>query len=479
MSAKMLIMTVRARWRLFLGIAGGLLAVVLLLSLLWPRTYVAEASVVIDSKSTDPVSGIAASADLLPSLIATQVDVIGSRNVALKVVDKLDLRHVPAFADKFRSATHGVGSIDDWIANLLLKNVNVNPSHDSHVINIDVGWEDPAFAALVANAFASAYMQTSLELRAEPARRQTVWFAEQVKSLRASLEEAQTRLTDAQRVAGVIGTNSQIDIENTRLSELSSQLIAAQAAMYESQNKRTQMASASQLHKLDQMPDLTSNVLLQNLRADVVRAQGQLAETGERFGVHHPQYLSDQAHVNALQRKLALEVQTAAGAITQGADITTRQVAELRSALERQRDRVLQLKRGGDDLDILRRDVETAQHAYDGGLDRASQVHLESQVSQSNAAILNPAVAPSKAAKPNVFLNVMVALVLGCILGLGAVIGVEGADPRVRSGDSLMELTGIVVLADVQPERDALSGWQRIAGPVTRSLTLLRSGVTS
>ena len=167
-------------------------------------------------------------------------------------------------------------------------------------------------------------------MKADPARRQAEWFAEQMKSLRSALEAAQTKMSDAQRTSGVVGTNEQIDIENTRLAELSTQLIAAQATSYEAQNKLKQMTRATQLDKLEEMPDLSTNVLLQNLRADLVRAQGKLAETAERFGKNHPEYVDADALVKSLQHKLAAQVDTAAGTIRQSAELGLRQQAERR-----------------------------------------------------------------------------------------------------------------------------------------------------
>jgi succinoglycan biosynthesis transport protein ExoP len=459
MSVRQLIEALLARRWLFLGVAGGMALGIMLISLVWPKTYLAETTVVVDSKTTDPVSGTPISAEMLPSTIATQVDVIVSHNVARKAVDALHLTSDPVWRSRYDKMKHGSDAIDDWIADSVLKKVNANPSHDSHVINIDVGAESPKLAADIANAFADAYIQTSLELTADPARRQSQWFAEQTKGLRSSLELAQSRLSEAQQSSGVVGTNEQIDVENTRLAELSTQLITAQASMYENQNKLKQLNHAVQNDKRDETPELASSPLLQALRSELVRAEANLAETSERFGVQHPQYTSAQAQVAAIRRRLAAETRSASGSISQQAAISAQQTAELQGALAAQRDRVLRLKQSTDKIEILRRDVDSAKQAYDSGLQRANQVHLESQLNQSNIAILNPALPPAYAAKPNVFLNTMVGLVLGCMLGLAAVIAMEGTDQRVRSADSLEVMTGMVLLAEIPTDLSHVDRW--------------------
>ena len=55
-----------------------------------------------------------------------------------------------------------------WLADLLKKKLDVKPSRDSNVINIEFTGTDPGFAAAVANAFAQAYIDINLELKVEP-----------------------------------------------------------------------------------------------------------------------------------------------------------------------------------------------------------------------------------------------------------------------------------------------------------------------
>ena len=453
MTAKQMLQLLWARRRLFCLIFFSLVTVVTVLTLIWPKTYISEVSVVIGSKATDPVSGMDAN-DAAPGGIATQADVITSHNVALKVVNKLRLAALPIMREQFEEATGGEGSLKDWIADQLLNNVEVKPSRESHVINIEVASRDPQAAAEIANAFADAFIQTSLELKMEPARRQTAWFQEQLQELRKSLESSQARLSDYQRTHNVSGTSDQIDIENGKLGEISNQLIAAQALMYDSQNRMKALRQASaQQDRLRTLPDVLANPLLQGMKADVARAESKLAETSERYGRNHPEYKSAAAEVKALQAKLSHEIDTVGGAIQQAAQQSSAQVAELRKALDAQRIRLLQIKRERDDVDVLRHEVETAQKMYEAGMQRATQVRLESQLDQSNIAILNPGVAPTKAARPKVATNILVSIVLGFVLAAATVLGVEFMDKRVRSAGDLVEFAGIPVLAEIPRRR--------------------------
>ena len=167
--------------------------------------------------------------------------------------------------------------------------------------------------------------------------------------------------------------------------------------------------------RVDELPDVLGNTLVQSLKAELVRVEGRLADFGSRYGTNHPQYLSAVAERDSLQSKLAAELATARGAIEQSAQMASRQVGTLQEAVEQQKARVLELNQQRDTLAVLLRDVESARAAYDGAMQRKAIVRLESEVTQTDIAVLNPAVAPIDAAFPLVKLNIALAVVLGAL----------------------------------------------------------------
>ena len=461
MTARQLIQVLIGRRILIMTVLAGMVSLALAASFVFPKIYTSEVSLVIDPKERDPVSGLEESALLLPSRMATQVDVIASHNVALRVVDKVKLADSPETREAFIRDTDGLGSLRDWLADKLLKTVQVKPSRESNVITIRASARDPGLAQTLANEFADAYIQASLELTVDPARRTASWFDGQLRGLRGNIETAQKRVSDYQRTQTVVGTDDRIDVENTRLVEISNQLVAAQAAMFETRSRLNQMNLALQRNQLRELPDLLNNSLLQSMKADLARAESTLAETAEHFGTHHPKYVQAAAEVRTLRAKLSSEIQTARGAIIQAAQLSERQASQLQAALEDQRDHILKLKSQQDDLQVLKREVESAQRAFDIASQRASEVRLQSQLNQSSIAILNPAVAPRKPTWPNLPLNIIVSTLLGLTLGTGAALALELFDRRVRSAEDVTELTGLLVLAEFDPPQARIRGRNR------------------
>src|ERR1700736_4600974 len=97
-----------ARKRLFFAVLGGVVLIVLAVCLIMPETYISGTSLVIDTKTTDPVTGTPGPpGDVSATVLATQLDIILSHNVALKVVDKLNLTSDAYFIKKFGDGSAG------------------------------------------------------------------------------------------------------------------------------------------------------------------------------------------------------------------------------------------------------------------------------------------------------------------------------------------------------------------------------------
>lgn len=423
-------------------------------SLFLPKRYIATVSVVTDSKNADPLTGVTLSSQvisqLIPGYMATQVDIISSHAVALRVVDQLHLTDIAQVKEQYIEATNEEGTIRDWLADALLKSLDVKPSRESSIIQINYTSEEPQFAATLANAFGDAYIQTVLDLKVEPAKRQNEWFEGQTLNLRKDVQAAQEKLSTAQREHGIVAADSQrLDLESARLAEISSQLVVVQAQVYDSQTRLRQMAQATVKKHLQELPDLLGNTLLQSMKSDVVKAGAKLAELSERYGKKHPQYQSAAAELASLRTKMEVEINNAIGSVRQAAEIDQRRAQELQKAMENQKQRIFNLKQQRDVLDVLTKEVENAQNAYDAASQRAGQVHLESQIDQSNIAVLNPAVPPLKPASPKTRLNLLLSLFLGTFLGTGFALLAELFDRRLRTTEDISEGLGLVVLGEI------------------------------
>jgi succinoglycan biosynthesis transport protein ExoP len=442
MSFSQFLLVLRARKKILLWTLLTAILLTLVISLLLPKTYKANTSVVMNYKGMDAVTGFAMPSQLLPGYMATQIDIIGSKSVALRVVDQLGLATNPAVIEQFKQAMDGKGTVRDWLADLLLKKLEIEPSRESSVVNISFSGSDPQFVATVANAFADAYQKLSIQLKVEPMQRASNYFNDQTRMLRDNLEAAQSRLSKYQQDHGIVSVDNRLDVESTRLTELSGQWVATQAQLADAQSRRSMAQSSSGA----QSPDVTSNPLIQNLKVNLGTAEARLAQLSQRLARNHPEYLAARAEVDKLNADLREQLRVTTNSVSNNATILSQREASLRDSVAAQKTKLLELNRLRDEMNVLQKDVESAQHAYDATAQRSSQTRLEGQSNQSDIAILTPAVAPTQPAGPRVLFNTLLSIIFGTILGVGLSLTRELLDRRVRSQSDLTEVLQLPVL---------------------------------
>ena len=126
----------RARWWVVVLTLAVVAGTTVIVTLLLPKKYSASAQVIVDIKSPDPIAGIILPAQMMPGYMATQIDIITSQKVALRVVDKLRIAENPQAVEQWREEAEGKGSIRHYYADLLLKYLDVKPAREASLVII-------------------------------------------------------------------------------------------------------------------------------------------------------------------------------------------------------------------------------------------------------------------------------------------------------------------------------------------------------
>jgi chain length determinant protein EpsF len=453
---------------IFLTTLGATIAVSLMLS----KKYQASTTIVVEIKGTDPVLG---GAVMMPQTIqgylTTQGEIIRSERVMNRVIDTLKLETHPAMAAAAaETAENGApqNSLRGSIIRHFEKKLSVDPSREGSTITISYEGTEPKLTADIVNTFAQAYMETGLELKTEPAKNFQAWFQTQAKAYRERVEDAQRKLSAAQQASGILATDERFDVENSRLNELSQQLVIVQSALADSRSRAGAMAKGAQ-----SMPEVVSNPLLQTLSGDLGRAEARMQQLSARLGPAHPEYQAAQNEVNQLRSRLDTEMARVGGSITAGNDVNLRREVELRTLVEQQRARVAKLKQSRDQLQVLEREVQSAQRALDLVAQRYTETSLESQSRQSNVSILTPASVPTAPSRPQPVLNAAIGSVLGLFVAMLAALTLESMQKPLRTSEDLLQASGVPVLA-VLPPADSRRPQRLIGntGPTIRPPTL-------
>jgi chain length determinant protein EpsF len=333
------------------------------------------------------------------------------------------------------------------IANVLLeKKLVVAPAHDSpthasNVIDISVNWSDPVTAAALANGFAQAAIETNIELKVEPAKQYATWFEQRSKALRADLEAKQKKLSDFQSKNGIVATDDKLDVENARLAELSTELVTIQGQRQDAQSRQHQAGG-----DISTLPEVLQSPVIQSLKASLAQAEAKQPDIAARLGKNYPDYQAAEGEIANLKSRIAQESARIAASLGSTTQSSLRRENDVRLALEAQKKRVLELKYQHDQAAVLLNDVTAAQRDLDEVSQHLAQSNLESLTQQTNVVQLTTATAPTSPSSPKLLINLLVGIFLGGVLGVGAALGAEMRNRRVREDQDMIDLLGVPLL---------------------------------
>ena len=447
----------RARRKAFLLVFVVVVAAAISVAMIVPKKYVATSTVHLDVRDEQTMAPRVTARER-SSYIATQVDLIKSGRVANQVVRDLKLAQQPGMRDAWEKATGGSITIEDWIASNLLEKLLVDVS-SSYVAAVTFSSDNPRFAADVANGFAKAYVETSLALRTEPTREAAEWFEGQMKGMRSQVTQAQSKLVSYQKAKGIVSIDERTDVDSSRLTELSTQYLAAKNATYEAQSRFKQAqeafnsAASGGTIAPDAIPEVLTSTHINALKADLTRAEGRLEQESQVLGDNHPQYLRTKAEVHGLREKITFEVKRLVASLGNAAETSRKREEDLKNAMASANERVQFMKDARAELSVLTRDVENAQRAYDAVLTRFITNKVDSAAKSTNVALLSPAIEPLTPTQPKVGLISALSILIGALLAGGIVYVLETLDRRVRSRSDLESRLAV-------PSLGLLSKWQ-------------------
>lgn len=451
MNLQRVLLVLFARWQAALAAFVVTLLAGVAATLLMPKEYTAKTALVIDVK-VDPIAGALMPTVGTPVYMATQTEIIQSERNAIGVVRLLRLDEDKKLVEQWKEATEGNVPFENYMAGLLLKKLKINPTRGSNVISLEFTASDPKFATKAVNAFAQSYIDLTIDMRVEPARQYATWFDERLKSLRANLEKAQARLSAFRKEKGIVATEERVDQETARLNALMAELATIQGQRVDADSR--QRTSGSELS-----PDVLQNPIVQSLKAELARLETRLNEISANAGENHPTRIQLERQIEGLRDQLSMEMRRISGGAATASRTSQLKEAELRALIERQKKHVLDLRAQKDEANVLVKDVETAQRAYETVSQRMTQISLESQTEQTNVRILSPAVEPVQPSRPNIPRFITASAVLALLAAIGFVLGLEYFDRRVRIASDLLSVN-VPLLGVLAPGGSSRRWWE-------------------
>jgi uncharacterized protein involved in exopolysaccharide biosynthesis len=432
-----------------------------------PPLYSAQAALALDARKVqivehEVVSGLSQESPV----VRTELDVIASRSLVERVIDRLGLEHDPGFMREVEapppwlvgkaqrllasllSISGGAGpaatnsaeprpsraQLVDWI----IDHLSVSNDGRSFTIIVSFTSDDPKRAAKITNSIAEQYLADQVNAKTNATVNANKWLHDKLVDLSPQLETSEETVDDFRRQSGLIGTKGTA-IPIQRLDGLNSQIVIARAELAQAEAKY----AAAQAGDPAIAPDVIASPVIQHLRREIAQNEAEIAADKYNTLAYKEDVLNVRAA--ALQKHMSLE--------------RNRILASLRSQVQAARERVAGLTRSFQTakqelgattgsarrLAQLQREADANLSVYENFLARYKQTMEQEGLAAPDAGLISRADIPRFPSYP----KKLQLLVLGAFAGLAAGLGLgyvrEGFDRRLLRVSDVGAVTGIPV----------------------------------
>jgi uncharacterized protein involved in exopolysaccharide biosynthesis len=446
-------------WQRWLTVLASTV-IVLLLTLAYlavaKPSYTATASVMIDPRDpratnlNNVLPGIGSDS----AAIASQVFVIESRDLLMKVFESENIENDPEFAGGGLMSRIGLASppAKDSIFKSFQRAVTVERAGLTYVIDVSFASRYSDKAARIANAIVDRY-KAGLSGERETAN-------SDVNSLLASrIGNLQKNVSDAEQEVGDFKVSHQIldasagGTLQSQIDKLTDQLIGARSDADQAKDKYAQaVAAGTSPAGLAKLSEILSSEATVKLRENYNQRAADLANYEAMYQPRHPIIKRLRSELDRMQGLMAVEAQRITRELKAKSDLAMQNVAALQKKLDDLRQRLESSDAAQVQLRQLEAKTKAARTVLDDFLKRAEETSQMQGLQLQEARVISAAAPPVQPTWPKPLLLLPVSAVLGLIIGCGLAL-VRGPkhqpeqDPTSPLRRSLL---------DVEPHKDPL-----------------------
>jgi succinoglycan biosynthesis transport protein ExoP len=369
--------------------------------------------------------------------MATQIGLLQSRNLALRVAQDLNLVSnpavVPAGADPATKLRIAAGRVAGGF--------QAKPIEESRLILLTYVSPSPSLAAQVANSYADNFINSNLQRRYESTAYARHFLEKQIATTKGELENSERQMVTYARAAGIISTAGGEQAKGSDTNSLQGlSLVALNQALAEAQTKRI-AAEEAYRNELRAGTTIEVNESTAPLRTQRAQLESEYEEKLAAFKPGYPDMIRLRSRINALDQQIRREGQTVSGGRANSLLAQYRAAAagerEIQARVNGLKSAVLDLRERSIQYNILQRSVDTNRAMYDSLLERYKQIGVAGGVGANNVSVVDRADVPGGPFKPNLMLNLLVGLGLGLLGGMGAALALEFLNDTVKTPDDV------------------------------------------
>ncbi|HEY4125956.1 MAG TPA: polysaccharide biosynthesis tyrosine autokinase [Rhizomicrobium sp.] len=463
---------IRARRTLILRVAAASVVLVAAILFILPTRYSASAVVMLEPRKNNvtDLSAVLSQTPTDPASLQNQIQILTSRELAGRVIDRLGLANDPEF--KPSDGLFGSGNPNrthDAVLDAFLKRLSVDAVGLSTSLNISFAARDAEKAARIANAVANAYVADQVNAKFEATARTTQWLMDRIQRLAIQVQASEEAV---QRYKALNNLNDTFDggsIVGQQMGAISTQLVTARADLAE---KEATYARVTQLVKSGHAADVSQVVaspLIAQLRAQETDLIQQQAELSTRYGPKHPKMIEIESQKKNLDAKIAQEVGRVVETAANDRAVAGAQVASLETSLNGTEQTAVGENMARVKLKSLEANAASTQSMYQAFVARLRATQDSTADQMPDARVISRAPIPEYPNGPRKLFVIGAAIPAALLLGLLVALMAE----RIETGGTSRRGLPVLARIPVSQIRLADAVVDRQGSPQAKAITQL------
>ncbi|MFO8089522.1 MAG: polysaccharide biosynthesis tyrosine autokinase [Desulfatiglandaceae bacterium] len=463
---------IRRKW-LVLSFLALVFITTLVFTLSMPKIYKAEATIEVNHETPNVTKFEEVVADEFKAreFYLTQVQLLASPGLAERVIDHLNLHEhpvvletlfpekEPGIMDRFKSTIRSLFSrenpkapqppaIDEGVLKqerllrFMQANFQAEPDRQSFIIKVSFTSRDRHLSRQAVNAYIDKFIEAQMEKKLEASEYARTFLMRQIDRAKIALEKAEEDMNRFAQQAGIVSLDSkmnsiyrQLEEINTALAQTETRLIAAEAVY-----------DQAQVEGPENLPQVLNNSVIGQLKEELTKLKSDYENLSVTFHDEYPTVKAIKSRINSLEAQLETEENRVFRAIKNEYQTALKQFEVLEERAEFQKRLAMDLNERATQYKIMEREVETNKGIYQSLLERAKEIESMVGVSASNIQVVDRARLPIFPFKPKVSRNLLLAIVLGLMGGIGLAFLLEHFTDTILNPDEITDRFRIPVL---------------------------------
>ena len=463
---------IRRKW-LIIGFLGLTFISTLIFTLASQKIYKASTSIEVTSRDqkVTKFEEVVSAEFGAREFYETQVEMLSNNALALRVIEKLRLGEDPVVMETlYGSGEPGVVSrIKGFLVSLVTKgkekkykiplvaeealkqqallgfigsNLVASPSRNSTLINISFTSPDRQLSQNVVNTFAQEFIHWRMEKKLEASQLARDFLMKQIDRAKINLENAEEELNRFAKQAGIVSLDSKLNSVYRQLEELNSALAVAETDLIGKKAVYRQAEKDGPSH----LPQVLESELVADLKAKYATLRSECDDLNVTFHDDYPAVKALKVRMTSIADRISSEEEKVFLAMENEYMAALKKSQAMKARVYEQKKLAMDLNERATQYKIMDREVETNKGIYQSLLERTKEIESMAGVSSSNINILDHALLPIFPFKPNVKMNLLLAMITGLIGGIGCAFLLEYFADTITDPDEIPDRFQIPIL---------------------------------